>query len=304
MTEQDLWAQAAKLKEIYANNLNTQKQNSANEMTASKQAFTTDANNQLKQQDETTGTARVDADISSNNNARILRELAARNGFSNGGELLTGMLNTNQEKSNKINSLNRSFADYRKNWDNKLNEYNNSFNNRMNTLNSETANKINEYNVNTDYDFKGKIEQLRAQQAAEAAAAAKAAAAARASASRSSSGSKSGSSGSSGLTKTELYDQALKTLNSYMDQNQGYSFLRSYKQDIINDLGQTNYDKLVTYYDKKASDADYNVKTVSGYLDNNTRMSNAPTAPAPHVPDVVKPAPQQSWWDKLWGVFK
>ena len=300
MTEQDLWAQAAKLKEIYANNLNTQKQNSVNEMNSSKQAFTTDANNQLKQQDETTGTARVDADISSNNNARILRELAARNGFSNGGELLTGMLNTNQEKSNKINSLNRSFADYRKNWDNKLNEYNNSFNNKLNTLNSETANKINEYNVNTDYDFKGKIEQLRAQQAAEAAAAAKARTA---SASRSSSsGTK--SSGTSGMTKTELYDYRLRQLNDYMSNNKGYRYLTDNKENLLNELGQTSYDKLYNYWHEKSS----NVDSTTAMRDINDEKSRSQMSASMFRPiDEPEPAKpvdtKNSWFNMLSNLF-
>jgi hypothetical protein len=145
-------------------------------------------------------------------------------------------------------------------------------------------------------DYNSKIESLRAQMA-------QAAAASRASSSRSSGGSKSSSGSSGGLTKTELYDQALKTLNNFMDQSQGYSFLRSYKQDLVNDLGQTSYDKLMAYYDKKANAGDLNTKTVSGYLDKNTRMSNAPTAPAPYVADKPKPTStvdtKNSWFNKL-----
>ena len=173
-TEQDLWAQAAKLKEIYANNLNTQKQNSVNDMNASKQAYVSDANNQLGEQKSTTANTVADADINAFNNAKQLREMAAAGGYSNGGELFSGTIQNEQQKGNQIGNANNIFAKYKKNWDDQLNQYNNSYNNKLNALNSETANKINEYNVNTDYDFQGKIDQMRAQQAAEAAAAAKA----------------------------------------------------------------------------------------------------------------------------------
>jgi hypothetical protein len=61
----------------------------------------------------------------------------------------------------------------------------------------------------------------------------------------------------------------------------------------------------VTYYDKKSSDKDYNTKIVSGYLDNNTRTSNAPTAAAPHVADSVKPTKdtKNSWFNMLNSYF-
>ncbi len=257
MTENDLWAQAEKLKTLYANNLNTQKQNSMNDLNASRQSYINDANAQLKTQQDTTDTGRVDADITANNENKLLRELAARNGFSNGGELLTGVLHNNQDKSNKVNNYNRIMGEYKKNWDTNMNNYNNSYNNKVNALNSETANKIAEYNTNTDWEFKNKVDSLRAEQARAAAAAAKA-------------------SKAKELTAAELLDQAKYELKNAMKTNQGYMYLKNNEEALRATLGQTKYDELYNYYYKNSESPDlihYNggntaIDTVKNYSKN------------------------------------
>ena len=133
-------------------------------------------------------------------------------------------------------------------------------------MNTETDNAINEYNTKLDMDYNDKIESLRQQLAS--------AAAARSSSSRSSSGSRSsGTSGTSGMTKTELYDYRLRQLNEYMDDRNGYGYLVDNKQNLLNELGQTNYDKLKAYYDKNVSETEK--ARVSSVANTNSKMTTS-----------------------------
>lgn len=156
MTEQDLQNQLAKLKGAYAQTINGQQA-----------AATTDMNTQLNTQLGQDTTDRANADINANNNAKQLRDLAARNGFSGGGEMLTGVLKTNQDENNQIGGINKSETAFKSNWNNKLN-----------AMKSGYQNDINNYNTQQDISYQDKIDTLRAQNAAAAAQRAAAAASA------------------------------------------------------------------------------------------------------------------------------
>lgn len=177
MTEQELIARRDQLKAAYANSINTQKDLNLNNLTAAKQTYETNANKELATQQSATDTGRVDADINANNYAQQLRDLAARNGFSSGGEMVSGLEKNDKNMSNQVANLNSNFKAYKNGWQNDLNNYYNEFNNKVNQYNVSAQDDINNYFRNTDMDYADKITSLR--EAAAARAAAKAAAAAK-----------------------------------------------------------------------------------------------------------------------------
>ena len=245
MTEQDLKNQAAKLKAIYAQNMNTTRQNSIADYNADKTAFTTDANTQLAEQKDTTQTTKTNADINAFNNAKKLREMASAGGFTNGGELFSGTIQNEQQKGNTIGNANNAFTKYKGQWDSKLNEYNTKFNNNLNKLNSETDNAINAYNTNTDMEYDNKIDSLRQQMAAAAASAARARATAAAKATK-----------EKELTPAQLLDQAKEQVAKAMETNDGYVYMKTNKDALVKALGQSKYDDLYEYYYGKANTPD------------------------------------------------
>jgi len=210
-----------------------------------------------------TGDNTVDTTV--NENLNRVNNIMARNGWLGGGENLQAQLNSNSDRMNGRGRVGGELSGTLQTILNNRNTYKANQTSEANKINTDQQNALNTLNGQLSSALADKLSRINSIKAAAQQAAA---AAAQAAASRAAASAKSAkASADKAPTSAQLYNAGLESLAGAMDSGEGYLFLRDQKGNLINDMGQVNYNKLVKYYQDNASNGDYGAYTTSATLD-------------------------------------